>query len=139
MCSGSVDVTDYRLSNCLDGDGRRGQAAEASTPSLRRRKFVSGRCGGRRRRQATRALSRTVQAGRASGSEDRWALIEVEIEGMTIRIGRGAESEDDCGCHSCFEGGHVIGPTGSVRVIGATKPVDFRKGAEGWQLWSASR
>jgi transposase len=25
----------------------------------------------------------------------------------------------------------VIGPTGSVRVLVATKPVDFRKGAEG--------
>ena len=25
----------------------------------------------------------------------------------------------------------MIGPTGAVRVMGATKPVDFRKGAEG--------
>jgi transposase len=25
----------------------------------------------------------------------------------------------------------VIGPTGAVRVLVATKPVDFRKGAEG--------
>jgi hypothetical protein len=25
----------------------------------------------------------------------------------------------------------VIGPTGAVRVMMATKPVDFRKGAEG--------
>jgi transposase len=30
-----------------------------------------------------------------------------------------------------FEGRHVIGPTGGVRVLVATRPVDFRKGAEG--------
>ena len=29
------------------------------------------------------------------------------------------------------EGRRVIGPTGAVRVMVATKPVDFRKGAEG--------
>ena len=26
----------------------------------------------------------------------------------------------------------MIGPTGAVRVMVATKPVDFHKGAEGW-------
>jgi len=29
------------------------------------------------------------------------------------------------------EGDDVIGPTGAVKVMVATKPVDFRKGAEG--------
>ena len=29
----------------------------------------------------------------------------------------------------------MIGPTGAVRVMMATKPVDFRKGAEGLAAW----
>src|SRR3984957_11301525 len=40
-------------------------------------------------------------------------------------------SEDCGGGASSFEGRRVIGPTGAVRVLVATKPVDFRKGAEG--------
>src|ERR1700722_2062579 len=32
---------------------------------------------------------------------------------------------------ACAESRRVIGPTGAVRVMVATKPVDFRKGAEG--------
>jgi transposase len=32
----------------------------------------------------------------------------------------------------------VIGPTGAVRVMVATKPVDFRKGMEGLAAWCAS-
>jgi transposase len=32
---------------------------------------------------------------------------------------------------ACIESRRVIGPTGAVRVMVATKPVDFRKGAEG--------
>ena len=33
--------------------------------------------------------------------------------------------------HRRVKGSQVIGPTGTVRVMVATKPVDFRKGAEG--------
>ena len=40
-------------------------------------------------------------------------------------------SQDGRGGASSLEGQHVIGPTGAVRVLVATKPVDFRKGAEG--------
>jgi transposase len=43
----------------------------------------------------------------------------------------GIGSEDGCGRDPGAEGRHVIGPTGAVRVMVATKPVDFRKGAEG--------
>jgi transposase len=43
------------------------------------------------------------------------------------RRGRG----DDCGHRPCAEGKPVIGPSGTVRVMVATKPVDFRKGMEG--------
>ena len=32
---------------------------------------------------------------------------------------------------ACVESRRMIGPTGAVRVMVATKPVDFRKGAEG--------
>ena len=39
--------------------------------------------------------------------------------------------EDDYGGVARVEGEPVIGPTGAVRVMVATKPVDFRKGAEG--------
>ena len=38
---------------------------------------------------------------------------------------------DGCGRDPCAEDLHVIGPTGAVRVMVATRPVDFRKGAEG--------
>ncbi|MDH6261813.1 hypothetical protein M2427_005762 [Bradyrhizobium sp. BR13661] len=38
---------------------------------------------------------------------------------------------DGCGRDPCVEDLHVIGPTGAVRVVVATRPVDFRKGAEG--------
>src|SRR5882724_8854136 len=38
---------------------------------------------------------------------------------------------DDCGHRPCTEGDPVIGPSGTVRVMMATKPVDFRKGMEG--------
>src|SRR5262249_33115097 len=41
--------------------------------------------------------------------------------------GRG---KDSCH-HPCAEGAAVIGPSGAVRVMVATKPVDFRKGMEG--------
>ena len=35
------------------------------------------------------------------------------------------------GDHRRAEGGQVIGPTGALRVMVATRPVDFRKGADG--------
>ena len=58
-------------------------------------------------------------------------IIEVEIDGVTVRVGRGAEAKTVAAVHPRAEGRRVIGPTGAVRVMVATKPVDFRKGAEG--------
>ena len=58
-------------------------------------------------------------------------MIEVEIDGVTVRVGRGADAKTVDGGAACVEGRRVIGPTGAVRVMVATKPVDFRKGAEG--------
>src|SRR3954453_1815223 len=45
------------------------------------------------------------------------------------RIGR--EPAGDRGGDPGPEGGIVIGPTGAVRVLMATRPVDFRKGVDG--------
>ena len=45
------------------------------------------------------------------------------------RIGR--EPAGDRGGDPGAEGGTVIGPTGAVRVMMATRPVDFRKGVDG--------
>ncbi|WP_430702193.1 IS66 family insertion sequence element accessory protein TnpB [Mesorhizobium captivum] len=42
-------------------------------------------------------------------------VIELEIDGIAMRVGRGADAS----------------PTGAVKVLVATKPLDFRKGAEG--------
>jgi hypothetical protein len=42
-----------------------------------------------------------------------------------------SRGEDGRGGATRADGRPVIGPTGSVRVMMATKPVDFRKGAEG--------
>jgi hypothetical protein len=32
----------------------------------------------------------------------------------------------------------VIGPSGAVRVLVATRPVDFRKGLKVWRRWFAT-
>ena len=72
-----------------------------------------------------RQRKRTRQVDRTSGS------IEVEIDGVTVRIGRGAEAKTVAAVLRALKAEHVIGPTGAVRVLVATKPVDFRKGAEG--------
>src|SRR5262249_21906732 len=55
-------------------------------------------------------------------TRDRWG------RGM----GRGGrEAASHRGRDSRAEGELVIGPSGNVRVLVATKPIDFRKGAEG--------
>jgi hypothetical protein len=59
------------------------------------------------------------------------SFIEVEIGDMTVRFGRGADAKTVAAVDSRVEGRDMIGPTSAVRVLVATKPVDFRKGAEG--------
>lgn len=67
----------------------------------------------------------------ACASTDEPPTIGFDLEGCK-RLGR---SRRRCRHghvdHPRFEGWPVIGPTGAVRVMAATKPVDFRKGAEG--------
>ena len=51
------------------------------------------------------------------------------MDGIVVRIG--GKPAGDRGGDPGAEGGTVIGPTGAVRVMMATQPVDFRKGADG--------
>lgn len=56
-------------------------------------------------------------------------IIEIEVDGITIRAGRGADTAMIASIGA--EGEPVIGPSGAVRMMVATKPVDFRRGMEG--------
>ena len=73
----------------------------------------------RRQRKRTRQVDRT--SGKHRGGDRR--------RDRPDRPRR--RGEDGRGGASRLEGRRVIGPTGAVRVLVATKPVDFRKGAEG--------
>src|SRR5438067_3989335 len=57
--------------------------------------------------------------------------IELEIAGVEVRIGTDAKPRSIEAVISRAQGELVIGPSGNVRVLVATKPVDFRKGAVG--------
>ncbi|RWE26405.1 MAG: hypothetical protein EOS41_07765 [Mesorhizobium sp.] len=48
-----------------------------------------------------------------------------------MRVGRGADAKTVAAVIRALEGNVVIGPTGAVQIMVATKPVDLRKGAEG--------
>jgi len=76
----------------------------------------------RRQDRAAKAAQSTPSA--RGGDRDRRRRCEV---GDRERGFAGHE----CRGAGCVEGRLVIGPTGAVRVMVATKPVDFRKGAEG--------
>src|SRR5579863_9174773 len=97
---------------------------------------ISSRPGGHLRGSESRVRPTGEQGayiragGRASfgrgGAPDRLR------SGRRQRLGlprRGRRHGD--GDHPRVEGAEVIGPSGAVRVMVATKPVDFRKGAEG--------
>ncbi|ARP67302.1 hypothetical protein A9K65_031280 [Mesorhizobium sp. WSM1497] len=58
-------------------------------------------------------------------------MIELEIDGIVMRVGRGADIKTVAAVIRALKADLVIGPTGAVKVMVATKPVDFRKGAEG--------
>jgi len=73
-------------------------------------------------------------APRAAASEPptlRLHAIELDVDGTSVWIWRDAEPSMVTAIIGVFEGPQVIGPTGAVRVMVATRPVDFRKGAEG--------
>jgi transposase-like protein len=57
------------------------------------------------------------------------------IERLDLARRRGCNGDCD---HRRVEGGEVIGPSGAVRVLVATRPVDFRKGLKVWRRWFAT-
>ena len=99
---------------------RRGRR-DRSTRRLSRR-WSSRR---RARRRRLRRAAENKAARRAT------AFIELDIDGIERLDLARREIGDGDGDHRRAEGGQVIGPTGAVRVMVATRPVDFRKGAEG--------
>ena len=106
---------------------KRGEPATAATMRMRR-----GSC----RRWWKQPLPEPVRDGSASRDApgrtgDATGIIEMEIDGVTVRVGRGAEAKTVAAVIRALKAGAVIGPTGAVRVMVATRPVDFRKGAEG--------
>jgi len=58
-------------------------------------------------------------------------LIEIEVDGITIRGRSWCRPNEDCVDRPGPEGKPVIGPSGAVRVMVATTPVDFRNGMGG--------
>jgi transposase len=79
----------------------------------------------------TALLSRPTSAlpgKRTRHAQRSCASIEVEIEGVSVRIGYGRQ--DDRGGASSLEGRRILAGTVRVVVV-ATKPVDFRKGMDG--------
>lgn len=56
----------------------------------------------------------------------RAAAIEIDVAGVKVTIENGGLAGHDRGGARRVEGRIVIGPTGAVRVMVATKPVDFR-------------
>jgi hypothetical protein len=79
---------------------------------------------------ADAGLACTEQPRTESGSA-RPHNIELDIDGTSVWIWRGAETRDGDGDHRRAEGPEVIGPMSAVRVMAATKRVDFRRGLEG--------
>jgi hypothetical protein len=79
----------------------------------------------------------SVGSGRASepAQDVRRATIELVIGAVTVRVPAGAEARDvevvlRAVAVQLMSGGLLI-PPGPVRVLVATKPVDFRKGMNG--------
>ena len=60
----------------------------------------------------------------------RDVVIEVEVGGAIVRIGHMARGGVGGGCAAGAAGPAMIGPAPGSRVMVATRPVDFRKGAD---------
>ena len=77
------------------------------------------------------AVSALAPSGRRQRQSGGFEGIELEIDGVVVRVGRGAEAKTVAAVIRALKADAVIGPTGAVRVLVATKPVDFRKGMDG--------
>jgi hypothetical protein len=71
-----------------------------------------------------------AESAENKSADGRPPVIEVDVGGSSVWIWPGSETAVATD-HRRVEGIEVIGPTGAVRVLVATRPVDFRKGAEG--------
>lgn len=56
-------------------------------------------------------------------------VIELKIDGIAMWVRRGADARTVAAIRE-LKANVVIGPTGAVKLMVATRPVDFRKGAE---------
>nr|WP_292177532.1 transposase [Mesorhizobium sp.] len=65
-------------------------------------------------------------------------VIELEIDGIAMRVRRGADARTVAAIRE-LKANVVIGPTGAVKLMVATRPVDFRKVPRGWLCWCARR
>src|SRR5215203_5715937 len=75
------------------------------------------------------AFSRITAPARPPGRVCDWDRARDGRHRGSDRIS--SEPGGDRGCDPRPEGSLMIGPTGAVRVMMATRPVDFRKGADG--------
>jgi hypothetical protein len=64
--------------------------------------------------------------------------IDIEIDGEMVRVGRGAEVKTGTSVLRASKVG-ACGLTDAIRVMVATKPVDFRKARRDWRLECARR
>nr|WP_245315820.1 transposase [Bradyrhizobium neotropicale] len=70
----------------------------------------------------------STRSARHCGSKAKPDLGSIEIEDMAPSWGRSRRRcGDDCCRRQCAEGTPVIGPSGAIRVMVATRPVDFRR------------
>ncbi|HML41636.1 MAG TPA: IS66 family insertion sequence element accessory protein TnpB [Hyphomicrobium zavarzinii] len=121
--------------------------AGATVSAIARRQALSPQqlfTGRREIRKAAEAVPAVIAPEPASTSEQtaqslrprrrarsrRAAAIEIDIAGVRVTIENGASPVTIAAARR-VEGRIVIGPTGAVRVMVATNPVNFRKGAEG--------
>ena len=119
--------TDCRRSNYLAGVGKSEKLQPVVSEQHDEPRFVPAVVDPAR---STPRVRRQRKTRRRHRDEPLAGTIEVAIDGVTVRIGRGAAGHDRRGVAG-VESRRVIGPTGAVRVMVATKPVDFRKGADG--------
>ena len=99
---------------------RRGTEVDVATPAFTPIVVAAPSAG------AVARCRRREQNGRRAAAFDRIGHRRIERLGVARRRGRDGEGD-----HRRAEGCKVIGPSGAVRVLVATRPVDFRKGAEG--------
>jgi transposase len=83
---------------------------------------------------ASRAAASREGSAERKSADTRPPVIEVHVEGSSVWIWSGAEVAMVTAIIGALQGCEVISPSGVVRVLVATRLVDFRKGANGLAL-----